>query len=251
MLKEPYKQPDLLYSQIEADLRNKILTRELTPGDRLPPEMELCDQYSVSRITVRKAIQILVDEGLVYRLRGRGTFVSKPKKVIEKSAPNNFGYQSFSEMGGKGSRRVIERKSATADKAMASRLETHEGAGISLVKRVIYEDSIPIAIDDVFVSSDLFPNFLDDLKEDMSLYQLLTETYKERIEREELIIDASIANEEEARLLSCIKGAPLFILNKVTRNAEGTPLHYSKSRIRADRMSFTFTIGQDGKLVYT
>ena len=83
--------PDLLYSQVENNLRQQIISGELGVGEKIPTELELCERYSVSRITVRRAVQNLVDEGLIYRLRGKGSFVSVPKRVIRKGSPNNFG----------------------------------------------------------------------------------------------------------------------------------------------------------------
>jgi DNA-binding GntR family transcriptional regulator len=65
-----------LYYQLENLLREKIVSGELEPGDKLPTELELIEQYGVSRITVRQALQALADEGLIERKQGRGTVVT-------------------------------------------------------------------------------------------------------------------------------------------------------------------------------
>lgn len=241
--------PDLLYAQVENSIRQKIISGELEIGERLPTEQELCEQFSVSRITVRRAVQNLVDEGLIYRLRGRGTFVSAPKRLIRKGSPNYFGYHAFSEVGGKSPRRVLSRKALNVTGRLAKALEIPEGSRVSMVERLIYEESIPIAIDYVYVSAQLFPDFLEDLGEDMSLYNLLTSTYQCVLGNEELVLDVSTARENEARLLSCFVGSPLYILHKITRNSDGVPLHYSKSVMRGDRASFRFVISPDGRVV--
>lgn len=240
--------PGLLYTQVENSLRQKIISGELEVGARLPTEQELCEQFGVSRITVRRAVQNLVDEGLIYRLRGRGTFVSAPKHIIRKGSPNYFGYHAFSEVGGKSPRRVLSRETLSATGRLAKALEIPEGSRVSMVERLIFEESIPIAIDYVYVSAQLFPNFLEDLGEDMSLCSLLTSTYQCVLGNEELVLDVSTARESEARLLSCFVGSPLYVLYKITRDANGVPLHYSKSVMRGDRASFRFVISPDGRV---
>ena len=137
--------PDLLYSQVENNLRQQIISGELGVGEKIPTELELCERYSVSRITVRRAVQNLVDEGLIYRLRGKGSFVSVPKRVIRKGSPNNFGYHAFSDIGGKSHRRVLERSSLEATPALANALDIKVGDTVLMAKRLVFEDSIPIA----------------------------------------------------------------------------------------------------------
>lgn len=249
MASDSSAQPDHLYAQVENSLRQKIISGELEVGERVPTEQELCDQFGVSRITVRRAVQNLVEEGLIYRLRGRGTFVSAPKRVISKGSPNYFGYHAFSEVGGKCPRRVLSRETLGATSRLSKALEIPEGSRVSMVERLIYEESIPIAIDYVYVPTRQFPNFLEDLGEDMSLYSLLTSTYQRVLGNEELIINVSTAREDEAKLLSCYVGSPLYILYKITRDADGLPLHYSKSVMRGDRASFRFVISPDGRIV--
>lgn len=241
--------PDLLYSQVENNLRQQIISGELGVGEKIPTELELCERYSVSRITVRRAVQNLVDEGLIYRLRGKGSFVSVPKRVIRKGSPNNFGYHAFSDIGGKSHRRVLERSSLEATPALANALGIKVGDTVLMAKRLVFEDSIPIALDSVYVSERSFPSFLDDLSEDMSLYGLLSENYGIQLGVEELVIDVSTAREDEAKLLSCIVGSPVYVLSKITKDSEGNPLHYSKSLLRGDRASFRFVISPEGKIV--
>ena len=118
-----------------------------------------------------------------------------------------------------------------------------------MAKRLVFEDSIPIALDFVYVSERSFPSFLDDLSEDMSLYSLLSENYGIQLGVEELVIDVSTARENEAKLLSCIIGSPIYVLSKITKDSEGNPLHYSKSLLRGDRASVRFVISPEGKIV--
>lgn len=240
-------QPDLLYAQIENDLRQKIISGELAVGVKIPTEFELCKTHSVSRITVRRAIQNLVDEGILYRLRGRGTFVAAPKREIRKGSKSHFGYHAFSD-NGPSPCRIIEKRAFPADGKLARKLEIGEDTEIQLVRRIMFEDNLPIGIDEVYVPVSIIPDFLDTMREDVHLYELLENHYAVQVGVEELKIDVAIAREDEAKLLSCINGAPLFLLDKTMRAKDGTLVHYSRSLLRGDRASFVFSI-QDGRIL--
>ena len=231
-------QPDLLYAQIEHNLRQRIISGDLSIGEKIPTEIELCEKYSVSRITVRRAIQNLVDEGILYRLRGRGTFVSAPKREIRKGTKSHFGYHAFSENGPTPCR-IIEKRLLAADEKLARKLDIGIGEEVQLVRRLMFEDSLPISV---------IPDFLDTMHEDVHLYELLENHYAIQVGVEELKIDVAIAREDEAKLLSCINGAPLFLLDKTMRSKDGTLVHYSRSLLRGDRASFVFSI-QDGRIL--
>ena len=223
-------QPDLLYAQIEHEIRQRIISGDLSVGEKIPTELELCEKHSVSRITVRRAIQNLVDEGILYRLRGRGTFVSAPKREIRKGTKSHFGYHAFSENGPTPCR-IIEKCLIEADEKLARKLCIDVREEVQLVKRLMFEDNLPIGIDEVYVPVSVIPDFLDTVHEDVHLYELV-----------------AIAREDEAKLLSCINGAPLFLLNKTMRSKDGTLVHYSRSLLRGDRASFVFSI-QDGRIL--
>jgi len=81
-----------LYQQLYEILRSKITRREWQPGDMIPPESEMVNQYQVSRITVRQVLDMLVQEGLIYRERGRGTFVALPRVDSAQHAPGFGGH---------------------------------------------------------------------------------------------------------------------------------------------------------------
>ena len=82
--KDEFTQPELLYQTVENDILKKIVSGELPGGSQIPTETELCKQYKVSRITVRRAVQNLIDQSLLYRLRGKGTFVNPSKLTLKR-----------------------------------------------------------------------------------------------------------------------------------------------------------------------
>ena len=116
------------------------------------------------------------------------------------------------------------------------------------VRRLILEGDVPFAIDDLYVSSAKFPGLLEQLDDKTPFYDLVQGTYKYSFGSEDVSLDASTTRNDEARLLKCSVGAPLFVLRKTITQSDGSPLHYSKSIIRADRISYHFQVDRDGKI---
>jgi len=99
------KSPITAYYQLQQRLKKKILYKELVKGEKLPPEFELCKIYNVSRITVRRALELLEKEGYVERLQGKGTYVTMPK--IEQQMASFYSLSdTFEKMGMKPSNHI-------------------------------------------------------------------------------------------------------------------------------------------------
>lgn len=242
-------QNELLYSAIEADLRQKILSGQYKAGEKLPTEAELCEAFGVSRITVRRAIQNLVDDDLLRRYRGKGTFVRPKQHPFDKSLQNNLGFSGLASMGGKAKRHIVESYRMPASVSVAKRLNIPQGNEVQYVKRLGIVDDEPMVLDNIYVSSEFLPTFLDDLKEGYSLYRLLETDYHLELDYADLSFSASIASQDEAELLECFVGAPVLVFNKVTYTTDGKVAHYSKTLIAGDRSSERILISRDGQIV--
>ncbi|ERI05484.1 GntR family transcriptional regulator [Atopobium sp. oral taxon 810] len=232
----------LLYLALESDIRQKVLSGEYAVGDHIPTESELCNQYGVSRITVRRAVQNLVEDGVLKKIRGRGTFVMVPKHVIKVTSIEGAGWKSNHHD-------VYERALVPASASIAASLQVAEGEGVQFIRRLIREEDFPIAIDELYVSPTICPGLLDLMHDDVSFYSLVDKHYHLAFGIEDLTIDTSIARSDEAQLLKCAVGAPLFILRKVMWCADGKPMHFSKSIVRGDRVSYHFRVNRDGSIV--
>lgn len=239
----------LLYLQLETELKQKMLVGEYAVGERIPTEPELCEEYGVSRITVRRAVQDLVDEGLLKKVRGRGTFVAVPKYVVGVGTDIAHGFHELSMQGGmEAGYEIVEAKEIPASGSVRERLQLDKGETTYYVRRLILEGDVPLAIDDLYVSSAKFPGLLDRLDNKTPFYDLVQSIYKYSFGSEDVSLDASTTRNDEAKLLKCSVGAPLFILRKTIAQSDGSPLHYSKSVIRADRISYHFQVDCDGKI---
>lgn len=232
-------QPKPLYLQLQDDIKQNIRFKEYAVGDQMPSEEELCIQYGVSRITVRRAIQGLVDAGLLEKHRGKGTFVAVPKHVV--STNNHGGFSKYLEKEGRRSQqKILEKAYRHADARQAAMLGINEGDRIVFIRRLVSEDGFPLAIDELSVSAERFPDLMELFENDVSFYDLLANHYHVEYGSSEITLDVSTAKVEEAHLLCCATGNPLFILRKQMMDAQKVPVHYSKSVVRGDRVTYMF-----------
>ncbi|MGX7164069.1 GntR family transcriptional regulator [Enterococcus massiliensis] len=230
-----------LYIQVESAIRNDILQKKYLPGEQLPTEEELCKIYGVSKVTVRKAFQLLTTSGLVERSRGKGTFVKQRKKQILLGVEKGFN-DSLGNNGHIIKNSLIHTQFLPADNLLAKKLQVSIGDSVINIKRLMLEDDVPIGIDDFFTSSKKYPNLLDNLSGDTSLYQLLSNQYNVTVSRSSLEINGITADEETAKSLQSFIGDPLFVIDKTSVDQQDQIIHYSTSIIRCDRVSYVIDI---------
>ena len=242
------EESSLLYMQLEASLKQKMISGEYAVGERIPTELELCEEYGVSRITVRRAVQDLVEDGMLKKLRGRGTFVAVPKHVLGMGRATDRGWSAFEGEGNPTHKEILEKEKISANEALAAKLEIPVGSAAYLIRRLIHEEEFPMAIDELFVSAEMFPGLLDLLVGSASFYTLAEQHYGFAFGLEDLTLAVSSARADEARLLKCPPSAPLFILRKIMQCSDGRPMHYSKTVLRGDRVTYHFRVDRDGKV---
>lgn len=244
----PSVQDQPLYLKVENELRHKIATNEYPVNTKIPSEEELCEAYGVSRITVRRAIQDLVEVGLLRKRRGLGTFVEVPKNVVS-PGERSGGFSAYMlDTGHHSPRKILGKQALIATAQLAERLHISEGDPVLNVRRLMLEDDVPVAIDSLYVAEERFPELLDKLVGDASFYSILERDYGVVLGGSDMLLDVSTARSDEAHILGCITGAPLFILRKVKLDAGGDPVHYSKTVIRGDRVTYHFKVGRDGSM---
>ena len=139
-------------------VRSVIVSAE--PGTPAPSERDLAEQFGVARMTVRHAIDALVAQGLLERVAGRGTFVTKP--LIDMQMRLSAYTEEMERRGKKPESRTLLARRESAGPGVARALEVEEGTAIAHWQRLRLADSVPMAIQHVYLSLDLFPNFLDE-----------------------------------------------------------------------------------------
>ena len=154
-----------LYIQLEAEIRQALREKKYLPGDRLPSEEELCEQYQVSRITVRKAIQQLTDQHILEKHRGKGTFVSTPSRSVDLKEHGFTNY--LSAIGHKSHHLLLKKELQSSDDFLCETLSLQPNEPVCYVQRLIFEDDSPLALDEIYISSLTYPDFLDRITGDI------------------------------------------------------------------------------------
>jgi len=220
-------------------LREAVADRTLRPDDALPPERDLAAEFGVSRITIRKAIEGLVNEGVLDTHHGSGTFV---RTRVEK----NFAQlTSFSEeMQARGmspSGRWISRSAGKVSPEEALTLRASPGTKVYRFSRIRLADEAPMSIEHATVLASCLPE-LDSVED--SLYAALHETNNRPI-RALQRLSALLLNVEQAELLGASAGDAGLLVERVGFNEDGTAIEFSQSYYRGDTYDFVAELTTD------
>ncbi|OCL25978.1 transcriptional regulator [Orenia metallireducens] len=230
--------PIPLYYQLENIIREKIEKGVYQPGDKIPSERQYSEEINLSRITIRKAINNLVQEGILERRRGQGTFVSEKKLD---TFPGLIGFNEHIEMMGMvPSSKVLENKVVFATHEIANRLEIKEEDKIILTARLRFANNQPIGYEKSYIPYNICPEILEiDLSKE-SIYNTLSKVgYKPTLANQE--IEAILADEEIAELLGGSVDQPILRNTRVTYSGT-TPVEFSLNFYRGDNYSIHTTL---------
>lgn len=224
-----------LYAQLMDVVENDILNGVYKPGEKIMTESEMAKAYGVSLITVRKAISLLTEKGLVTKKQGKGTFVTKPK-----FAKNMKQLQSFSEMclqmGVKPGGKMLENRLVEAYEKMASRLGIEPGSRVVYISRVRYADQEPVAIEKNYFPLK-YAFLLEERFDNVSLLEFLREKSGLRVAASEKLIELCRATAEEAGLMDIKKGDYLLLVSSTAYDNNQEPLYAGVQMINGDRFS--------------
>jgi GntR family transcriptional regulator len=221
-----------IYMQLAQTLRQQIVEDKILSGEALPSERDLCALMGASRVTVRKAIELLIEEGLLSRRQGSGTYVT-PRIQAQGSYLTSFS-EDAAARGETTSIIWIERSEGSANAEEAQLLEIDEGVAVVRLSRVRMADGEPLAIENAVVPAEMLPAF-DALGK--SLYAALSERGN-RPMRGEQKIRAALAGAYEAELLSIAEGKEILRIERLTRRSDGRPVELTRSAYRGERYEF-------------
>lgn len=217
----------------------KLIDAGLAPHERLPTEREFAETFGYNRLTIRRALDQLVAEDVVYRVQGAGTFVQNHR--IAKS----IELTSFSEdMLGRGmtpASQLLSLDREPAGMTVGYALGLSPMDDVVRVRRVRSGNGEPICLEDVRISQDLVPGLLEEGLGG-SLYQTLSARYGLRIENADEVIEATVLEPSQAELLGVPAFSPAFRITRTSRDARGRAIEYAQSCYRGDKYSFELTI---------
>lgn len=229
-----------MYFRIQQNILDQIQRGLLKPGQQLPTEAELAQQYQVSRITAKRALDELVREGRAFRRQGRGTFVAQTR------IRDISGFGSFSDdMRARGltpGAQVLVCQEIEPDAAIRARLRLAQIEPVYLLKRLRLADGEPAAVETAYLPCRLCPGLVNDDLNHGSLYAILKEKYQIAPTWADAEIEAARAAKEEAALLKLKVGMPVLIARRITFSANYDVIEAVNSVYRGDR--FTFYTGR-------
>lgn len=222
------------YQQLYDIFRAKIARGDWKPGDLIPPESELTELYQVSRNTVRQVLDLLVKEGLIYRQRGRGSFVAHP--TLEQSMVRIISFtEDMRQRGFKPGTRIVSASLVPASADIAEKLQIEPGEPLACVERLRLADDEPMSIEESFLVHRYCPDVLQHDYAAQPLREILERDYGIRLVHARQVIRAVAAPRRLADLLEIKPGSPLLAIERVTFSQESIPVEFLRIYHRGDR----------------
>lgn len=227
-----------MYKQLQDDLKNRIKNGEYKARERIPSEKNLTQMYGVSIITVRKAISELVEEGILEKKQGKGTFVSAVK--LQRNLQQVISFSEACRLSGTtpGSK-LLERKLITPTNSVLEKLGCQSGDKVVFLSRLRFVNGEPVVIE-----TNQFPiaySFL--LEEDLvdkSLFEILKQKMGITVQYSKREIKIVRATSFEAELLQVPKNEPLLLQRTLALSGEGKPVFVGSQLINSERYHLTF-----------
>ncbi len=230
--------PVALYYQLKELLIEKIENREFKENEKLPTEKELCKKYNISRATVRQALKELENKDYIYKIQGKGTFVS-PKKFQQDLLKFYSFTEEMKKIGKTPSSKVLDfevRK--IKNEKVKNILELDDTDKIFVFTRLRLADEEPMMIETTYLPYKFFRDITRDKLENKPLYDIFVEEYNTVFSKAEEIFRPTLIREKEAEKLNFIEGGPAILLERITYNESGRVIEYTKSVARGDKFEY-------------
>ncbi len=237
--------PIPLYYQIRENLRDLILSNRFAPGEAIPSERELSQIYQVNRLTVRQAVTELVNEGLLRRQHGVGTFVAEPK--ITQNMPGLLGFTDrMLQAGHRPSSRLIKIQDMPATDRVSRPLRLAAGMHVIKLVRLRLADDEPFMIETTFLPYHLFPDLASHDLEHQSLYHVMAKGYGVQVVEADEIIEPVTLTAYEAELLETEANRLALLVEGTIYTHNRQPIEFTKSIVRGDKARYHFRIHRSG-----
>ncbi len=228
------------YHQLASILKSQISSGLLRPGDRLPSEVMLCEQYEVSPMTVRRALNMLLDEGLVIAERGRGTFV---KPMVLGAA--TFGLKAFEDLfvAENTTVRFLSVRTIAATQRISRALGVPVGDKVISIRRLLSQAGVQVAYHREYLIFDPSRPIVEAEMGLTSLQGLFEGRGETVLKRGDLAVETTTIIEEESRLLRVPVGAAAFRIEHTFYDFDERAVSWGWFIVRGDRLRFSATVG--------
>ncbi len=228
-----------LYLSIKDELEKRILSGRLPSGQKFPSEEDLSKEFGVSTSTIKRAIGVLVSNGLVERTPGRGTFVNTNRA----QTPLKSFTEEMEDRGLVAGSRLLDKSMLSVSGELAWHLDVIEGSEVFFIYRLWTANDIPVALDETYIPKALCPDLLENDLSIVPLERLLEERYSLNLIRAEEYVTARLATETESSLLG--ETDDKLVVLTVERKIEGISkqrVMYNRILYRADRYILHFEL---------
>ncbi|WP_018307320.1 GntR family transcriptional regulator [Desulfitobacterium hafniense] len=212
-----------VYFQLAEDLKEKILAGELKPGDALPSETQLGEQYGISKMTVRNGLRLLAQEGLIESFRGKGSFVAHPNlselilNLAEHGSENPQDYDS----------RLLAINVIAAEDGVALRLQIKPGTKLIQFRRLLLIEGEPVAVENRYLTYQRGKPLVEQEIKYADFPEAVARHTGIITEGNQVTISAVSLHQAEAELLEASSGIPALKVEQLVYGRQNTPLGLS------------------------
>lgn len=218
-------------------LEDFLVVNHLKSNTKIPSERDLCEMWGISRSTLRQAVDFLIENGMLYRVKDKGIYVS-PKKYERNMAGVDAMVKDLIKQGNKVSKKIISMNIIDATKQIAKKMSIKLGTKVYEIVRYRVINDIPCTVETAYINAEKYPDFLDRYNEKASMDKLFGEYYDTIQTSGVEHISVTYASEGEANVMKIANGTPLFFASGISLDQNGKTVMYYKQLIRPDKFDF-------------
>lgn len=244
-----YRMP--IYLQIKEAIINKIKSREYLPGEMIPSERKLAEFYEVNRMTVKNSINALVEEGYLYRVQGKGTFVKKKNtQKLYWNQEEAYGLGALlKERGATRKDKVVVKGLTKAFNYLGNKLKLAKFEDVYVLHRIRYANDDPFAVEYCYIPFKHFDDVGDHNFENLSLYEYMKSKDHFPVDFDQKLILIE-SDEKLCKQLDIPLGTPVYYFEYIGRDSLGITVEYTECYVRCDKAEFSYEAKRNNKSAY-
>ncbi len=226
-----------LHQQLATNLQAEILSGKYNQGELFATEKSLVERYRVSSTTVRRALQVLVQKGYLYRKAGKGTFIRR-LQIEETLGPLWSFYEEMEVLGLKPTSDLLAIQVQKANRFIAQKLQLTESEPIYWIKKLLRANDEPVAIFDSYWLFDVGKGLAQHNLNSTNLFNIVENKLGINLGEAEATIEAGAASPEESQMLDILEKDPILIMQRTVYSPDGRPIYFSRFAYRGDRYKY-------------